>query len=85
MIGSFALGLAAEIIDNNWIAETEIQCCQVIGLLGSFSTFSGFSQDFLYLAVRGEFSVASIYVVLPVLFSITLVLAGKFLLRQVLS
>ena len=85
MIGSFALGLAAEIIDDNWIAETKIQCCQVIGLLGSFSTFSGLSQDFLYLTVRGEFSDASIYVVLSVLFSITLMLPGKFLLRRVLS
>ena len=73
VIGSFALGSAAEIMDNNWIAEAEIRCFQVIGLLGSFSTFSAFSQDLLYLTVRGEFSVASIYVVPSVLFSITLV------------
>ena len=83
--GSFTLGLLTEVMDYKWTVEPEMRSFLVIGVLGSFTTFSAFSQDVVFLIERGEFPLAFLYIVLSVLLSIAGILAGMYLLRQILT
>lgn len=85
VIGSFALGSLTKFMDYNWTVEPEMRSFLVIGVLGSFTTFSAFSQDVVFLITRGDFSIACLYILLSVLLSIAGMLAGMMLLRQMLT
>ena len=82
--GSFALGLLTEIIDLNWTLGQELRSFLAVGVLGSFTTFSAFSQDVVFLIERGELTSAGLYIVLSVVLSIAGVFAGMMLFRQIL-
>ena len=82
--GSFVLGLLAEIINLNWTLVQELRSFLVVGVLGSFTTFSAFSQDVVFLIESGELSSAGLYIMLSVVLSIAGVFAGMMLFRQIL-
>ena len=85
VVGSFSLGLLPEIMDLNWTLGQEMRSFLVVGVLGSFTTFSAFSQDVVFLMERGELSTAGLYIALSVILSIAGMFAGMMLLRQVLA
>ena len=82
--GSFVLGLLTEIIEHNWTFGQEFQSFLLVGVLGSFTTFSAFSQDVVFLIESGELSLAALYIALSVVLSIAGAFAGMFLFRQIL-
>ena len=84
VVGSFALGSLIEVMDLYWIPAQEMRSFLVVGLLGSFTTFSAFSQDVIFLMERGDLSSAGLYIIFSVVLSIAGMFAGKMLLRQMM-
>ena len=84
VVGSFALGLLTEVIAHNWTLGQEFKSFLLVGMLGSFTTFSAFSQDVVFLIESGELSSAALYITLSVVLSIAGVFAGMILFRQIL-
>ena len=84
VVGSFALGFLTEIINLNWTLGQELRGFLLVGVLGSFTTFSAFSQDVFFLIERGELSLAGLYIALSVFLSIAGVFTGMMLFKQIL-
>ncbi len=84
VFGSFALGALIEISALVWSPSPEVRALLVVGVLGSFTTFSTFSMDIYYLYERGLYLPAFGYVLTSVIGSILAFIVGMGLLRQVL-
>lgn len=55
VVGSFAMGALVELMALSWNVSQEMRLFLVVGLLGSFTTFSTFSLDFYTLYTRQAF------------------------------
>jgi len=84
VVGSFALGSLIEVMDLHWMPGQDMRGFLVVGVLGSFTTFSAFSQDVIFLIERGDPSLAGLYIFLSVVLSIAGMFAGMILLRQMM-
>lgn len=71
-IGSFLIGFLWEIPLSN-----EIKYFLIIGFLGGFTTFSGFSLEFLQFLQNKTWGIGFIYVISSVAFSLLLVWLGN--------
>jgi CrcB protein len=85
VLGSFVLGSLIEVLAISWSTGQEMRGFLVVGVLGSFTTFSTFSLDAVYLIERGELTSAGAYIALSVILSIIGVFAGMILFRQILT
>ena len=83
--GSFALGALVEALALVWSPSQEIRVLLVVGVLGSFTTFSTFSLDAYFLFERGELGWASVYIAATVVLSIGGFIAGLAVFRVLLS
>ncbi len=83
IVGSFLIGVLAELIALRLNASAELRVLMVTGFLGGFTTFSAFSLDTIYLFERGAVMLAAVYVVLSVVLSIAAVMAGLALVRSI--
>ena len=82
VVGSFALGSLTEITDFKLIPVEGVRSFLVVGILGSFTTFSAFSQDVIFLLERGALSLATLCVMLSVILSIAGIFRGMLIFRQ---
>jgi CrcB protein len=71
-IGSFCIGFLWELP-----LSMEIKCFLIIGLLGGFTTFSGFSIEFLQFLQNKTWGIGFLYVISSVAFSLILVWLGN--------
>jgi len=85
VIGSFVLGGLVETLALIWSPSEAVRAMLVVGVLGSFTTFSTFSLDVHTLAVRGSYLALGGYVTVSVLLSVAAFTAGLMLFRQVWS
>jgi fluoride exporter len=85
VLGSFVLGALIEVLALTWSPGREVQAFLVVGVLGSFTTFSTFSMDVIFLLERGDMAGAATYAVLSVVASVMALFLGMYLLRQVLA
>ena len=85
VLGSFLLGVVIEVLALTWSPGREMQAFLVVGVLGSFTTFSTFSMDVIFLLERGDMAGAATYVILSVVTSVVALFMGMYLLRQVLA
>jgi len=85
LIGGFLLGALIEISALVWSPSEEIRALLVVGLLGSFTTFSTFSLDIYSLLTRGNFILGGLYIVVSVIASVVALIAGMSLLRLILT
>ena len=85
VLGSFVLGSLIEVLAISWSPGQEMRGFLVVGVLGSFTTFSTFSLDAVYLIERGELTTAGGYIALSVILSIIGVFAGMIFFRQILT
>jgi len=81
VVGSFVIGLFAEMIVRKFGGSVELRLLLMTGILGGFTTFSSFSLDTLALIERGSIGVAALYVVLSVGVSLVMVFAGLSVAR----
>ncbi len=84
-LGSFALGLLAEGMALAWTLPASLRLFLVVGVLGSFTTFSTFSLDVALLYERGQLAKAAIYVASSLILSVGGLFAGMAVMRQVLG
>ena len=85
VLGSFVLGALTEIMALSWSVSQETRAFLVVGVLGSFTTFSTFSLDVVYLFERGQTASAAIYIAASVILAITAFVLGMKLLRLILT
>ena len=80
--GSFAIGFLATFLVERTGMPAELRTALLVGLLGSYTTFSTFSLETLRLAQDGEWTYVVLNVVLSVTGALVAVWAGQTLARQ---
>ncbi|MAF47135.1 MAG: fluoride efflux transporter CrcB [Rhodospirillales bacterium] len=83
--GSFLLGVLIEIVALKWSPSQEMRAFMVVGILGSFTTFSTFSLDVVAMIERGTYWPAALYMAVSVVAAIAALFAGMILFRHVLA
>ena len=79
IIGSFFIGLFVSHLNNKEVSEIIIRYFLIIGLLGSFTTFSAFSIETLELYKQDGLSLSLLYVMLSIILSIIAAYIGFFI------
>ncbi len=85
VVGSFVLGALVETMALVWSVGADLRAFLVVGVLGSFTTFSTFSLDVVVLVQRGQLGLAGLYVVASVVLALVGFMLGLALFRMLLS
>jgi len=85
IVGSLVLGGIIELLALVWSPGEEIRAFIIIGVLGSFTTFSTFSLDTVTLIDRGNILLAAGYVGGSIVISILAFAFGMAMFRQILT
>lgn len=83
IVGSFVMGVVAELIARRFDASMELRMFLMTGILGGFTTFSSFSLDTAVLWERGDTGLAFTYVAASVTLSIAALFAGLAVVRTI--
>ncbi len=83
--GSFILGALIETMALKWSIGQELRALLVVGIMGSFTTFSTFSLDVVTLSDRGDWGAAAGYMLCSVVLAVGGFRAGRAVARGVLS
>lgn len=81
LLGSFVLGVIIELSALVWSPSPELRAMLVVGVLGSFTTFSTFSLDVFALYQRGDYAACGVYIAASVILSILGLMAGMQAIR----
>ena len=76
MLGCLVLGLIMGVLERRQVLEPQLSLFLITGFLGSFTTFSAFSYETLFLMRRGDFPTAILNIFLSVVFCLTAVWFG---------
>lgn len=79
--GSMFLGMLLEVMALFWSVGNDFRAFLVIGVLGSFTTFSTFSLDFMVMFNRGDLLPAGLYVMASVGLALLAFAAGMAVVR----
>ena len=82
LIGSFVLGGLVESLKHFSAISNELQVFLIVGVLGSFTTFSTFSMDVVVLMQRNEMFAAGLYILGSFVVSIGGLFLAMVLFRQ---
>jgi CrcB protein len=83
--GSFLLGVLIEFIALKWSPGEDMRAFLVVGVLGSFTTFSTFSLELVALIERGSYWPAAFYVAISVVAAVAALFGGMVLFRSILA
>tara|TARA_B100001123_G_scaffold355071_1_gene407912 strand:+ start:156 stop:527 length:372 start_codon:yes stop_codon:yes gene_type:complete len=81
VIGSFLIGLFVSYLDNKNISDLIIKYFLIIGLLGSFTTFSTFAIEVLELFKQNNAFFSLIYIMFSIILSVFAAYLGITLLK----
>ena len=81
VLGSLILGMLVEVMTLFWSVGNDLRAFLVIGILGSFTTFSTFSLDTIALFNRGDILPAALYVLASVGLALAAFLGGMATVR----
>ncbi|WP_454287004.1 fluoride efflux transporter CrcB [Rhizobium arsenicireducens] len=84
IVGSFAIGMLAELIVARFGASAELRLLLITGFLGGFTTFSAFALDAVTLFERGASLALMAYLILSIAATIAAAFAGIGLMRSLL-
>ena len=70
VLGSFFIGVFVSYLNNKEVSEIIVRYFFIIGILGSFTTFSAFSIETLDLYKQDGLSLSLLYVILSIMLSI---------------
>lgn len=79
LIGCFCIGLLAYLVESRSFFSVETRAFILIGLLGSFTTFSTFGSETLTLLRGGRLDLAVLYAGGQVAAGVAMVFAGRLL------
>ena len=82
LIGSFVLGGLVQSLKYYSGIGNKIQVFLIVGVLGSFTTFSEFSMDVVVLIQKNEMFAAGFYILGSIVVPLGALLFGTFLIRQ---
>ena len=82
LIGSFVLGGLVESLKYFSAISNEMHVFLIVGVLGSFTTFSTFSMDVVVLMQRNEMFAAGLYILGSIVVSIGGLILAMVLFRQ---
>lgn len=82
VVGSFLMGLLSIFLVEKFNLSAEWHLAILVGVLGSFTTFSTFSIETLVLFEQGDMLKAMSNVLLSVILCITAVWAGAYIAKQ---
>ena len=82
--GSFLMGALVEILALVWSPSEAVRAFLVVGVMGTFTTFSAFSMEAVTLLWQGATGAALAYILASVILSLAGVFAGMRLLRLAL-
>lgn len=85
IIGSFILGIITTFSLMQHDMNHELRLFVIIGIIGSFTTFSTFSLDTFTLYERGEWVAMALYMGASLILSILALMLGMTLMRSILS
>jgi CrcB protein len=85
VVGSFAMGVLIGAMALVWSISTEMRLFLAVGILGSFTTFSTFSLDFVVLYERRDYGLCAFYTIASFTLSVGAVFAGLYLMRRALA
>ena len=83
VLGSFLMGVFVVFAAHRGL--THLGPFVMTGLLGGFTTFSAFSLETVTLIERGSLGQASLYVALSVVLSVSALMLGLWLTRELLT
>lgn len=81
--GSFLMGLLSIFLVEKFNLSTEWHLAILVGVLGSFTTFSTFSIETLVLFEQGDIIKAMTNIMLSVVLCVSAVWAGAYLAKQI--
>ena len=81
IMGSMALGALLEGLALFWSVGNDFRAFLVVGVLGSFTTFSTFSLDVMVMFNRGDVMPASLYVLASVGLALAAFMGGMAAVR----
>ena len=76
VIGSFLIGLFIYLIQNKNVSEDIIKYLLIIGMLGSYTTFSAFSFETVELLINKKILIAFFYVTISLILCIIAAYVG---------
>lgn len=83
LLGSFIMGIVAELVTGVWQPSAELRLMIMVGFLGALTTFSSYALDFARLMEAGEVVPALAYVLLSNLLCFLGLFLGFYLIRLV--
>jgi len=83
VVGSFLMGLLSIFLVEKFNLSAEWHLAIIVGVLGSFTTFSTFSIETLVLFEQGDMLKAMTNIFLSVIVCISAVWAGAYLAKQI--
>jgi CrcB protein len=84
VVGSFLMGLLSIFLVEKFSLSAEWHLAILVGVLGSFTTFSTFSLETLVLFEQGDIIKAMTNIMLSVVLCITAVWAGALFAKQII-
>jgi len=85
IIGSFCLGALVEVFSVAWSVSPELRNFFIVGILGSFTTFSTFSFEVVELWSRGDLFYAGTYVIGSVFLGILGFICGIIITKSLFA
>lgn len=85
VLGSLVMGMLVEAMALVWSPSMELRAFLVVGILGSFTTFSTFALDTVTLMSRGQTIVAAGYIGVSVIVAVLALMAGMASVRFLIS
>ena len=76
IIGSFLIGYLIVLIENKSLSQDFIKYFFIIGILGSFTTFSAFSLETIDLIANKKFLIAFFYIFLSLFLCLSFTFLG---------
>ena len=81
ILGSAILGAMIEGLALSWSIGNDLRAFLVVGILGSFTTFSTFSLDVMVMFNRGDYGPASLYMLASIGLALVGFMAGMAVVR----
>ena len=83
IVGCFLIGMAAYFFELQTTISTEIRLFFIVGFLGSFTTYSTFSNDSMNMLQNQKIYLALINISSHIIIGLLAVLAGRFALSLI--
>ena len=85
ILGCFIMGILVQLTTSYWLESESIKHFLMSGLLGGFTTFSGFTLDFGSLIEKDKYMSATFYLMLSVWLSIACFFLGTKITKVLTS